>query len=104
MKNEKAQTFRSVWDAISDTKEEAANMRARAELMRAISFVIQKRGWTQEEAASHCGVTQPRVSDLVRGKVSKFSLDALVTIATSLHQRVTMAIEDCPDEDEVVAA
>ena len=91
-------TFRSVWDAISDTEQEAANMKVRAELMRAIAVVIRESPWTQTEAASRCGVTQPRINDILRGRVSTFSLDALVNIATALHKRVHLQLEDCDDE------
>lgn len=74
----------SVWDAISDTPEQAANLRARADLMQQIAAIIQQNGWTQTEAASHCGITQPRMNDLLRGRVSRFSLDALFNIATAI--------------------
>lgn len=87
------QTFESVWDALADTPEQAANLQARAELMRQIATVIKDGGWTQAEAASRCGVTQPRMSDLLRGRVSQFSLDALVNIATALGRRVHFALE-----------
>jgi predicted XRE-type DNA-binding protein len=69
-----AQTFTNVFDALSDTQEEAANLIARSELMREISKIIKHKGWTQGEAAQHCGITQPRMNDLLRGRVSKFSL------------------------------
>ena len=49
---------------------------------------VKQHGWTQAEAASRCGVTQPRINDLLRGRVSRFSLDALVNIATALGCRV----------------
>ncbi len=87
------ETFGSVWDAIADTPEQAANLRARAELMRQITAIIQTNDWKQAEAATHCGVTQPRINDLLRGRVSRFSLDALVNIATALGQRVHIALE-----------
>jgi predicted XRE-type DNA-binding protein len=87
------QTFDSVWDALADTPEQAANLQARAELMRQIAAIIKDSGWTQSEAASHCGVTQPRMSDLLRGRVSQFSLDALVNIATALGRRVHFELE-----------
>ena len=80
------QVFASVFDAIADTAEEAANMKARAELARQIISALRKRGWTQEEAAEHCRVTQPRISDLVNGRLSRFSLDALVNIASVLGE------------------
>jgi predicted XRE-type DNA-binding protein len=90
-----AQTFESVWDAISVSKEEAANLQARAELMRAISAVIHDNHWTQADAAKRCGVTQPRINDLMRGRVSRFSIDALVNIATALNRRVHIHLEPC---------
>jgi Helix-turn-helix domain len=49
--------------------------------------------WTQEEAARHCGVTQPRINDLTRGRVLDFSLDALVDIATARGCRVRVDLE-----------
>ncbi|MGA8109974.1 MAG: helix-turn-helix transcriptional regulator, partial [Acidobacteriaceae bacterium] len=89
----KSKAYASVWDAIADTPEQAANLRARADLMRKISGIVKKHRWTQAEAAKRCGVTQPRINDLLRGRVSRFSLDALVNIATSLGRRVRMEIE-----------
>ena len=85
--------YESVWDALADTPEQAANLRARADLMRQITELIEAKGWRQVEAAEQCGVTQPRINDLLRGRVSRFSLDALVNIATSLGQRVHMGLE-----------
>lgn len=89
----KTETYTSVWDAISDTPEQAANLRARAEIMQQISAIVKGNDWTQAQAAMHCGVTQPRINDLLRGRVSRFSLDALVNIATAIGQRVHMELE-----------
>jgi predicted XRE-type DNA-binding protein len=75
------QRFQSVWDAIEDTPQLAASMRARSELIIELTELIKKRGMTQADAARMFGVTQPRISDLVRGKVELFSLDALVDMA-----------------------
>ncbi len=85
--------YDSVWDAIADTPQEAANLRARSELMQEIAVIVKESGWTQTEAADHCGVTQPRMNDLLRGRVSRFSLDALVNIATALGRRVHFELE-----------
>jgi len=82
------ETFASVWDAIADTQEQAGNLRARAELMQQIAAIIKANDWKQADAALHCGVTQPRINDLLRGRVSRFPLDALVNIATALGRRV----------------
>jgi predicted XRE-type DNA-binding protein len=85
-------TYASVWDALADTPEQAANLQARADLMRQIAELIQAEGWKQVEAAERCGVTQPRINDLLRGRVSRFSLDALVNIATALGRRVSVEL------------
>jgi predicted XRE-type DNA-binding protein len=84
----RTETYASVWDALADTPEQAANLRTRAELMQQIAALVESSDWTQAEAAAHCGVTQPRINDLLRGRVSRFSLDALVNIATALGRRV----------------
>lgn len=89
----RSNAYASVWDAIADTPEQAANLRARAELMRQIAELIRTEGWKQVEAAERCGVTQPRINDLLRGRVSRFSLDALVNIATALGRRVSLELE-----------
>lgn len=88
-----SKSYASVWDAVADTPEQAANLRARADLMRQIAEIIHEHGWKQVEAARRCGVTQPRINDLLRGKVSRFSLDALVNIATALGRRVSVVLE-----------
>ena len=89
----KGDTYASVWDALADTPEEAGNLRVRAELMEQIAAIVQKGGWTQVEAATRCGVTQPRINDLLRGRISRFSLDALVNIASALGRRVHVELE-----------
>src|ERR1039457_2440832 len=89
----KPESYASVWDAIADTHEQAANLRARAELMQKIAARLKQHNWTQAEAANRCGVTQPRINDLLRGRVSPFSLDALVNIATALGCRVRLDLE-----------
>jgi predicted XRE-type DNA-binding protein len=89
----KPETFASVWDAIADTPEQAANLRARADLMHKIEAHLKKHNWTQAEAARRCGVTQPRINDLLRGRLSRFSLDALVNIATALGCRVRVDLD-----------
>lgn len=78
---------------MADTPEQAANLRARAELMQQIAAIIAESGWTQADAAERCGVTQPRMNDLLRGRVSRFSLDALVNIATAIGRRVHVELE-----------
>jgi predicted XRE-type DNA-binding protein len=85
-----SQRFDSVWDAISDTPEEAANMRLRSSLMIALKDHIARAGMSQAQAAKLFGVTQPRVSDLMRGKINLFALDALVNMAAAAGLQVEM--------------
>jgi predicted XRE-type DNA-binding protein len=87
------QRFQSVWEAIEDTPGEAANMKARAELMRAITQYIRSCGMTQAEAAKTLGVTQPRISDLMRGKIDVFSLDTLVNMLGAAEIRLEMRLK-----------
>ena len=85
--------FDSVWDAIEDTRVEAENMKLRSALMLALKIHIENKGWTQAEAALLLGVTQPRVSDIARGKINLFALDALVNmaVAAGLHVEIRIA-------------
>jgi predicted XRE-type DNA-binding protein len=94
MTKKKPETFASVWDALADTPEEAANLRVRSALMQQIAAIIENSGWTQAEAAERCNVTQPRINDLLRGRISRFSLDALVNIAAGLGRKITVTLDD----------
>jgi len=76
-----AQVFEDVFDALSDTPSEAAHMKARAELLSALVQHVKSWDLSQEAAAARLGVTRPRLNDLMRGKLGKFSLDALVDLA-----------------------
>ena len=87
-------TFKSVWDAIEDTPEEAANMKLRSKLMMAAQAHIRSNGWTQQMAAERLHVTQPRISDLMRGKIDLFGLDTLVNMLTAAGLRVEMRVAD----------
>ena len=80
--------FESIWDALGLSKEEAANLDARATLMIQIECIISEHRWTQAVAAKKCGVSQPRINDLMRGNIDKFSIDALVNMAAALGRRV----------------
>ena len=86
------QRFSSVWDAIEDTPQQAASMRARSELMMNLTEVIRERGMTQGDAAALFGVTQPRVSDLMRGKINLFSLDTLIDMAATAGMSPTVKV------------
>jgi predicted XRE-type DNA-binding protein len=86
------QRFSSVWDAIEDTPQQAASMRARSELMMSLTEIIRERGMTQDAAAALFGVTQPRISDLTRGKINLFSLDTLIDMAATAGMRPTVKV------------
>jgi predicted XRE-type DNA-binding protein len=86
------QRFSSVWDAIEDTPQQAASMRARSELMMNLTEVIREKGMTQGDAAALFGVTQPRVSDLMRGKINLFSLDSLIDMAATAGMSPTVKV------------
>ncbi|OQW61122.1 MAG: transcriptional regulator [Proteobacteria bacterium HN_bin10] len=88
----KAKRFASVWDAIEETPGEAENMKLRAKLMRVIIDTIAREGLSQAQAAKLLGVTQPRVSDLVRGKTDLFSVDTLVNMLAAAGLRVDLKI------------
>jgi predicted XRE-type DNA-binding protein len=88
------ETFASVWDALEDTAEAAANLKVRAALMREVTRWVQQHDLTQTEAASRLGVSQPRVSDLMRGCIDKFSVDALVNMLGAAGLEVRLTIVD----------
>lgn len=77
------QHFSSIWDALEDTPQEAANMRLRAKLMRTLCETIRAWELPQKEAAKRLGITQPRLNDVLNGKIDKFSLDALVNLSAA---------------------
>lgn len=89
-------TYRSVWDAIADSPEEAANLKLRSLLMDAIKAYIDQEKLTQEEAAKRLGVPRSRVSELVNGRISKFTIDKLVNMAArvGLTTRITVRREE----------
>ena len=86
------QLFDSVWDAIEDTPEEVENMKLRSALMMTLKDHITHTGMSQAQAAKLFGVTQPRISDLMRGKINLFGLDALVNMATVAGFQIEMHI------------
>ena len=86
------QRFASVWDAIEDTPEEAENKKLRSVLMQALKNHIERSTLSQAQAAKLLGVTQPRVSDLMRGKINLFALDALVNMASAAGLHIEMRV------------
>jgi predicted XRE-type DNA-binding protein len=72
--------------------EEVVVLSMRAEVMASLRNLIAKRRWTQAEAARQLGVTQSRISDLVRGRFEKFSLDMLITLAARAGRNVKLRL------------
>ena len=89
----KHRKFNSVWDAIESTPRLAASMRARSELMMALQEWVKASGKTQAAAARLFGVTQPRMSDLMRGRLHLFSLETLMDMATTAGMEPHIAIK-----------
>ena len=86
------QKFASIWDAIEDTPEAAENMKLRSTLMTAIKQHIARAELSQAAAAKQFGVTQPRISDLMRGKINLFGIDALVNMAAAAGLHVEIRV------------
>ncbi|KGF62069.1 helix-turn-helix domain-containing protein [Pseudomonas lutea] len=87
--------YTSVWDALVDTPEEAENLRVRSELIMALTSVVQGWNMSQREAAARLHVTQPRLNDLLKGKIDKFSLDALVNMLTGANLKIQIEVTEC---------
>lgn len=88
------QRFASVWDAVEDTPEQAQNMKLRATLMTGLKAYMDRHELRQAQAAALFGVTQPRVSDLVRGKIDLFGLDTLVNMAAAARLQVEIKVRE----------
>ena len=84
--------YDSVWDAIESSAEEAQNMKLRSTLMMALQQHIVRAKLSQAQAAKLFGVTQPRISNLVHGKIDLFALDTLVNMAAAAGMRVEMRL------------
>jgi predicted XRE-type DNA-binding protein len=88
----KIETFDNVWFAIEKNEADAVSMTMRSELMSAIEDAVKSWNLSQQEAAKKLGITRPRLSDLLRGKINKFSLDMLTTLAHNAGLTVKMSV------------
>ena len=84
----------SVWDALADTPEEADNLRLRSQLMRILVKTVRAWDLSQKDAARRLHVTQPRLSELLNGKIDKFSLDALVNLLANADLEVDFTVKE----------
>ena len=83
----------NVFKDVGFAAEEAANLKVRADLLLDIRQYIQARGWTQAEAAAFFGETQPRISNLLKGEISRFSIDKLINMLARAGIRVRLETE-----------
>lgn len=86
------QSFGNVWEALENTPAEAASMTMRSNLLIAVEQQVRAWTITQAEAARRLGITQPRLNDLLRGKIDKFSLDTLIDLAAKAGLSVRIDI------------
>lgn len=89
----KIEAFDNVWFALEKNESDAINMTMRSELMMAIEDAVKSWNLSQQEAAQKLGITRPRLSDLLRGKINKFSLDMLTTLAHNAGLTVKMSVK-----------
>jgi predicted XRE-type DNA-binding protein len=81
-KEKRTKSSGNVFVDLGFSPEEVTLLTMRADLMARLRLLIERRNWTQAQAASQLGISQSRVSDLVRGKWDKFSLDMLLVLAS----------------------
>lgn len=86
------QRFPSVWDAIEETPAQAENMKLRSLLMLSLRQHIERKGLSQSEAAKLLDVSQPRISDLMRGRIDLFAIDTLVNMLAAAGLHVEMKV------------
>lgn len=89
----KRRGYKNVWDALENTSAEAANMTLRSRLLIAIEQEVRAWKVTQAEAARRLGITQPRLSDLLHGKIANFSVDTLIDLAARAGLAVHIDID-----------
>ena len=83
----------NVFRDLGFSSDEAEYLKIRAELMVNLQKVIMARGLKQAEAAELLGVTQPRISDLMRGRIDLFSIDTLIDMLARLGVRATLVLQ-----------
>ena len=96
--------FSNAFDAVTDNKEESSELQNRADLMIALRDIVEEKGWKQAEAAVALKLTQPGVSELLQGKIDKFSIDLLMTCLHRVGFRFKPMYENSKLSIEVLAA
>lgn len=88
-----SETFKNVWDALEDDPAARESLKIKSRMMLDIEQHIKSMGITQAQAAKKMGVTQPRVSDLVNGKIDRFTIDMLITMLARLGLHVEIKLK-----------
>jgi len=88
--------FSSVWDALEETPQQAANMRLRSKLLLELCNTIRSWELSQKAAAERLNISQPRLNNILNGKIDKFSLDALVNLSAAAHLEVDICFSPLP--------
>jgi predicted XRE-type DNA-binding protein len=89
-----SERYANVFDALGNTREEAVNMRLRAGAMLIIQQYVSELGTTQVKAAEALGLTQPRLNDLIKGRIDKFSLDTLFNLVSKTGKDIEVIYTD----------
>jgi predicted XRE-type DNA-binding protein len=84
--------FNSVWEALEDDDSLAANLKHRSSLMRIIAQYVEESGLTQQAAAQKLGTTQPRLNDVLKGRIEKCTVDRLINMLTQAGYRVDLKV------------
>lgn len=77
--------------------DEAASMFARGQLAIEIRKIIERKGWSQRQAAKEMGIAQPRIAEIMKMRIEKFSIDTLIKYLGKLHHKVTVIVEPIDD-------
>ena len=85
-----SKAYSNVFEALEDGPAMAHNLKIRAELMNSLREFIEDEGLGQKKAAEVFGVHQPRISDLMRGKINKFTIDMLVNMLARIGKSVKL--------------
>ena len=86
--------YTNTFDAITEDEAEASELQTRSDLMIAIRDIVNSKGWDQKQTAAAMGITQTRVSDLVNGRIEKFSIDKLMTCLYKIGFRFKPQFKD----------
>jgi len=84
--------YESVWDAIEEDSVKSANLKLRSELMMEVSEYVKRSGFTQSQAAEKLGTTQPRLNDVLKGKIEKCTVDRLVNMLSAVGYKVNVSV------------